>query len=65
MGEEAEVLTTRDGVAGDTLPSESTAHDAREVVEPGLAGAVGISLMVWDHDSFNRTNLTIMNEHDQ
>ena len=63
MREETEVLTTRDGVAGDTLPSEPTAHSAREVMETGLAGAIGVGFMVWDHDSFNRTNLAIVNEH--
>lgn len=58
-----EVLTARDGVAGDTLPSEPTAHSARKVVQTGLASAVGVGFVVWDHDSFNRTNLTIVNEH--
>lgn len=60
-----QTLTTRDGVAGDALPSEPTAHSAREVVETGLAGAVGVSFVVRDHDPFNRTNLAIVNEHDQ
>jgi len=64
-GEEAKILTTRDGVAGDTLPSKPTAHGAREVMETGFAGAVGVGFMVWDHNSFNRTNLTNVNEHDQ
>ena len=65
MGEDTEVLTTRDGIASDTFPSEPAAHGAREVMETGLAGAVGVGFMVWDRDSFNRTNLTIVNEHDQ
>ena len=63
MREETEVLTTRNGVAGDTLPSEPTAHGAREVVETSLASTVGVGFMAWDHDSFNRTNLMIVNEH--
>jgi hypothetical protein len=58
-------LTTRDGVASDALPSEPTAHSAREVVETGLAGAVGVSFVVRDHDPFNRTNLAMVNEHNQ
>ena len=59
-----QILTTRDSVAGDALPSEPTAHSAREVVETGLAGAVGVSFVVWDHDPFNRTNLAIVNERE-
>lgn len=57
-GKEIEILTTRDGVTGDALPSESTAHSAREVVETSLAGTVGIGFVVQYPDSFNRTNLT-------
>jgi hypothetical protein len=52
-GGRGEGLTTCDGVAGDALPSEPTAHGAREVMETGLAGAVGVGFMVWDHDSFD------------
>lgn len=61
----SDVLTARDGVAGDTLPSKSTAHSAREVVETGFAGAVRVGFVFWDHDSFDRANLTIVNENNQ
>jgi hypothetical protein len=32
-------------------------------MEAGFAGAVGVGFVVRDHDSFNRANLTIVNEH--
>lgn len=60
----AGILTTRDRVTGDALPSKPTTHSAREVVEAGLAGAVSIGFVVWDHDPFNRANLPIVNEND-
>jgi hypothetical protein len=63
--EEKDVLTARDGVARDTLPSEPTAHNAREVMETGLAGAVRVGFVIWDLDSFDRTNLIITNEPNQ
>ena len=59
-----EILTTCNSVARDALPSESTAHSPGEMMETGLAGAVGIGFVAWDFDSFDGTNLTITNECD-
>jgi len=56
-GHFAQEWTACDGIAGDTIPPEPTAHSAREVMETGLAGAVGVCFVVWDHDSFDRTNI--------
>jgi len=64
-GKETEVLTTRDGIAGDTLPSEPTAHSAREVMETGFASTIGIGFVVRDHNPLNGANLMIVNKHDQ
>jgi len=62
---ETGVLTARDSVAGDAFPSEPTAHSAREVMKTGLAGTVCVCFVVRDHDSFDRTNLTIATEYNQ
>ena len=56
------ILTTCNSVARDALPSESTAHSPREMVETGLAGTVGVGFVAWNFDSFDGTNLTITNE---
>ena len=50
---ETEVPTAGDGIAGDTLQPEPTTHCTREMMETGLAGAVGVGLVIWDHDPFN------------